>query len=228
MRLRDVPLEPYFQRYMDIRPLAPARGEMFTRPDTLEPTAQFFAALRTAEHVKILAWLLKVADEVFEASGVQSSINVDPSILATERGRNEFLRMAAATKHSVTFEFGEESQEWPVESANRLFAQIRDRGHESALDNFGKDDPDFDVLSTLQFDTIKVSGAATIGADRNPEAQERLEALFHAITDAGKQHVVQGVESQATYQWLREVGYTTFQGFWFSIPQPAAAITHKH
>ncbi len=228
MRLREVPLEPYFQRFMDIRPLAPTRGEMFTRPDTLQPTAEFFASLKTAEHVKILAWLLKVADEVHTATGVQSSINVDPSIVSTERGRNEFLRIAAATQSPVTFEFGEESQEWPVESANRLFVQIRERGHESALDNFGKDDPDLGMLRALQFDTIKIAGAATIGIDRNAEAQERLEALFHAIVDAGKQHVVQGVESQAAFRWLQEVGFTTFQGYWFSIPQPASALTRKH
>ncbi len=228
MRMRDVPLEPYFQRYMDSRPLAPARGEMFTRPDTLQPTAEFFAALKTAEHVKILAWLLKVADEVFEASGVQSSINVDPAILSTERGRNEFLRMASSTKNPVTFEFGPEAQEWPFEAANRLFAQIRDRGHESALDNFGKDEPDHDMLHALQFDTIKIAGAASAAIDWSAEAQERMEALFHAITDAGKQHVVQGVESQSAFRWLQEVGFSTFQGFWFSIPQPASAITHKH
>ncbi len=228
MRVRDVAMEPYFQRYLDTRPLAPARGELFTRPDSTQPTERFFSSLTAEEQARILAWLLDVAQDVFAASGVQSSINVDPTIIASERGRNGFLRLAANAKSPVTFEFGEVPEDWTVESANRLFAQIRDHGHQSALDNYGKGVPDPVMLHDLQFDTIKISGAVTIGIDKGSEGKDRMETLYLDITNAGKQHVVQGVESQATFQWLKEVGFTTFQGYWFGIPMPAAGITHKH
>jgi len=54
MRLRGVRIEPYFQRYLDTRPLAPMRGELFTRPDAAVPTEQYFAQLTADEQAEIL------------------------------------------------------------------------------------------------------------------------------------------------------------------------------
>lgn len=221
LTLGGVRIEPYFQRYMDTRPLAPARGELYTRPDDSVPTEKFFSVLTADEQAEILDWLLEVAAAIHATTGIESSINVDPSIVATQRGINDFLYLAASTPVRTTFEFSELPAGLSDVEANRLFTHIRERGHESALDNFGKGDPDLEALRNLQFDTIKISGAITIGADRDSESQERLARMYRAITDAGKQHVVQGVEAQAAFEWLRGVGYTTFQGYWFGVPAPA-------
>lgn len=221
MRLRGVRIEPYFQRYMDTRPLATARGELFTRPDSSASTEQYFAGLDADEQAEILDWLLDVASEVYTTSGIQSSINVAPAIVSTERGRNDFLYLAACTTVPVTFEFSDIPTDWTELEANRLFTHIRERGHQSALDNFGKGELDLSQFGKLQFDTIKIAGGVTVGFDRGTESQDRLERIYRAITDAGMQHVVQGVEAQSAFEWLKRVGYTTFQGYWFSIPTPA-------
>lgn len=227
MRLRGVRIEPYFQRYMDTRPLAPARGELFTRPDAAVPTEQFFAQLTADEQAEILDWLLEVAAHIHIVSGVESSINVDPSIVASPRGRADFLYLVASSEPRVTFEFSELPADWSVADCNKLFNQIRERGHESALDNFGKGDPDLESLQELAFDTIKIAGGVTVGVDRDTERQQTLERIFQAITNAGKQHVVQGVEAQAAFEWLKRIGYTTFQGYWFGVPVPAVQLAQK-
>ena len=228
MRLRGVRLEPYFQRYLDTRPLAPVRGELFTRPDLAAPTEQFFADLNTDEQAEILDWLLDIAAAIHSGSGIESSINVAPAIVATERGRNDFLYLAASAVTPITFEFSDLPPDWTDDEANRLFTHIRERGHQSALDNFGKGDLDIAAMNRLNFDTIKISGGVTFGFDRDIESQNRLERIYRAITDAGKQHVVQGVEAQSAFEWLKRVGYTTFQGYWFGIPTPAAALAHRN
>lgn len=222
MRLRGVQIEPYFQRYMDTRPLAQARGELFTRPDSSSSTQQYFAELNADEHAEVLDWLLDIAESIHTASGIESSINVAPAIVSTERGRNDFLYLAASTSVPVTFEFHELPPDWSDAEANRLFTHIRERGHQSALDNFGV--ADLAVLSRLNYDVIKIAGDVTGGFDRGSESQERLEHIYRAITDAGKQHVVQGVEAQSAFEWLKQVGYTTFQGYWFDVPTPAIRL----
>jgi EAL domain-containing protein (putative c-di-GMP-specific phosphodiesterase class I) len=227
MRLRGVRLEPYFQRYMDTRPLAPARGELFTRPDSATSTEQFFAALNTDEQAEILDWLLEIAAAIHSGSGIESSINVAPAIVSTERGRNDFLYLAASATTPITFEFSELPTDWTEVEANRLFTLIRERGHQSAFDNFGKGDIDLEAMTALSFDTIKITGGVTVGFDRDTESQNRLERIYRAITDAGKQHVVQGVEAQSAFEWLKRVGYTTFQGYWFGIPTPAVQLAHR-
>lgn len=226
MRLRGVRIEPYFQRYMETRPLAPSRGELFTRPDAAVSTEQYFSQLTGDEQAEILDWLLEIAEQIHESTGVESSINVAPAIVATQRGRADFLYLVASTTSRVTFEFSELPPEWKAADCNKLFTQIRERGHESALDNFGKGDPDLESLRDLNFDTIKIAGGVTVGVDRDTESQRRLESIYTAITDAGKQHVVQGVEAQAAFEWLKRVGYTTFQGYWFGVPTPAAQLFH--
>ena len=224
LRLRDVQVDPYFQRYFDTRALAPVRGELFSRPDTPQPTEQFFSSLRPDEHLQVLSWLLDAAAQVFDTTGMRSSINVDAAIMSTQRGRNEFLRAAGLAACPVTFEFAEMPAEWEVDDVNRLLLQIRERDHETALDNFGRGVVDIDHLTALRYDTVKIAGAVTMLLERGPEHQERLERIHDAIVGAGMQHVVQGVESQSTFQWLQEVGFTTFQGYWFSIPAPVDAL----
>lgn len=228
MRLRDVRIEPYFQRYLDTRPLAPARGELFTRPDSTASTEQYFAGLDADEQAEVLDWLLDIAESIYAHSGIESSINVAPAIVRTERGRRDFLYLAASTKTPITFEFSDLPADWSEVQANRLFTHIRERGHQSALDNFGKGDLDLTLVGKLQFDTIKIAGGVTVGFDRGSESQDRLERIYRAITDAGMQHVVQGVEAQSAFEWLKRVGYTTFQGYWFSIPEPALHLTTEH
>ena len=225
LRLRDVQVDPYFQRYFDTRPLAPVRGELFSRPDTEQPTEQFFAALESREHLQVLSWLLEVAEHVFTSTGMRSSINVDAAIVGTQRGRNEFLRAAGLAACPVTFEFAEVPDGWSAEEMNRLLLQIREREHESALDGFGRVGIGLTDLRDYRFDTVKIAGAVTIEIDRGLEFQERMERIHDTIIDAGMQHVVQGVESQANFQWLQEVGFTTFQGYWFSIPAPAEGVS---
>ena len=227
LRLRDVQVDPYFQRYFDTRPLAPVRGELFSRPDTRQPTEQFFAELRPDEHLQVLTWLLDAAAQLFDDIGMRSSINVDAAIMSTQRGRNEFLRAAGMAASPVTFEFAEMPEEWGVDDINRLLLQIREREHETALDNFGRGVIDIEQLGDLRYDTVKIAGAVTMELERGPEYQERMERLHDAITGAGMQHVVQGVESQSTFQWLQEVGFTTFQGYWFSIPAPAEGVVAR-
>jgi len=58
--------------------------------------------------------------------------------------------------------------------------------------------------------------------------QDRLERIYRAITDVGMQHVVQSVEAQSAFEWLKRVGYTTFQGYWFGIPEPAIHLAVAH
>jgi len=158
---------------------------------------------------------------------VESSINVAPAIVSSPRGRTDFLYLVASTKSRVTFEFSELPDDWSAADCNKLFHQIRERGHESALDNFGKGDPDLQSLADLAFDTIKIAGGVTVGVDRDTDRQQTLERIYQAITNAGKQHVVQGVEAQAAFEWLKRVGYTTFQGYWFGVPVPAAQLLQK-
>lgn len=228
MRLRDVRIEPYFQRYMDTRPLAPSRGELFTRPDSSASTEQYFAGLDVDEQAEVLDWLLDIAESIHATSGLESSINVAPVLVNTERGRNDFLYLAASTRTPITFEFSELPADWSEVEANRLFTHIRERGHQSALDNYGKGDIDLSMLGKFQFDTIKIAGGVTVGFDRGTESQDRLERIYRAIADAGMQHVVQGVEAQSAFEWLKRVGYTTFQGYWFSIPEPAIHLATQH
>ena len=225
LRLRDVQVDPYFQRYFDTRPMAPVRGELFSRPDTEQPTEQFFAALESHEHLQVLAWLLEVAAHVFTSTGMRSSINVDAAIVSTPRTRNEFLRTAGLAACPVTFEFGEVPDGWTSEEMNRLLVQIREREHECALDGFGRGGIDLADLRNFRFDTVKIAGSVTVSLDRGLEFQEHMERIHETIVDAGMQPVVQGVESQANFQWLQEVGFTTFQGYWFSIPAPADGVS---
>jgi EAL domain-containing protein (putative c-di-GMP-specific phosphodiesterase class I) len=50
------------------------------------------------------------------------------------------------------------------------------------------------------------------------EKQKTLKLVLEMLRVLGKEHVVEGVETQEVFDILRDWGYTTFQGYLISRP----------
>ena len=191
----------------------------------LDPEAKpeiWFTGLGIPDQFRVLEWHLAIAEELGTSAAVHASINVHNSIVAERSDRAAFLDVIAACPVPVTFEFTETYPMPPVAEANRLLREIRERGHRSALDDFGTGLNRTSLLTDFDFDVIKVDRSLHAGIETQPTSARALRVLLQVIDLLGKDHVVEGVETESVHQALITIGFSRFQGFLFHRPEPVA------
>lgn len=224
MTVEGVPLVPYFQSYASVVPGAAPKGELLTRPEVARPTEEFFSGLTLESQFAILEWQLDLQRRIQADTGSLVSINVHNRVVETDENRARFLALASTATAPTTFEFTETYPMPPVDASNRLLRDIRDLGHSSALDDFGTGLNGMSLLTDYDFDVIKLDQSLVFDIPARVEKQKTLRLMLEMLQVLGKDHVVEGIETEEVFDILRDIGYTTFQGFYFGRPQPVAAF----
>ncbi|WP_244959663.1 putative bifunctional diguanylate cyclase/phosphodiesterase [Gluconacetobacter azotocaptans] len=110
-----------------------------------------------------------------------------------------------------------------VPHAGRVLRQLRDMGVQIALDDFGTGYSSLSFLHSLPFTRIKIdrSFIRDMGNGMGDGG-----AIVRAITglcgSLGVVATAEGVETQAQFDYLKQVNCSEIQGFFFSYPCPAA------
>jgi len=215
-----VDLEVWFQYYASDRPDASPAGELLTRPVDSSITPQgYFSGLDVDHQIDVLEWHIEVKEQLHELLGVDVSINIHNSVVERTEDRLRFLRTIDTHPVRATFEFTEIYPMPPARDSNRLLAEIRDRGHRSAVDDFGSGLNGMTLLTDFDFDIIKLDRSLSFDLLDRPDKVETMSTLAKMLVALGKDHVVEGIERANVLEILRSIGYDTFQGFLFHRPQ---------
>lgn len=215
IEIRGLRIVAYFQGYGGPPGEPPPRsGELLSRPPATHAPAVLFAELEPDEQLVLLAWHLDMACDLAGA-GWQPSINVHNSIVREPRHREAFLDAIATLATPAVFEFTETYPMPPVDLANRLLRGIREAGHRSALDDFGTGLNGMSLLTDYDFDIVKLDGSLVEAIDARPEKQRTLALVRQMLDVLGRDHVVEGVETQGQYAALLDGGFCVFQGHLF-------------
>jgi diguanylate cyclase len=112
-----------------------------------------------------------------------------------------------------------ESQALDYEQVAKVITLCHEHGIKVALDDFGTGYSHLTHLHRLAFDTMKVDQAFT----RSMLEDRRSMAIVEAIVRLGKaidaDIVVEGIETEAMLQALRELGCDYAQGYLIGKPQ---------
>jgi len=138
---------------------------------------------------------------------------------------SDTLRNSGMPPALLELEITESVVMYNTEKAMQILVGLRALGIRIAIDDFGIGHSSLSQLKRLPIDIIKidrsfVQGVATDRAD---------EAITHAIISMSKNlqitAIAEGVETVEQQDRLRHLGCDEFQGFLFSKPLPAAALT---
>ena len=219
LQVGDDRLVAYFQRYRVENEPDVLRGELLTKPDGCRTPESYFSRLAIADQFAILEWHLRLSAELAELCQAIVSINIHNSMIESEDGQQRLLSLLAAHPVSVTLEFTETYPMPQIDASNRLLRGIRELGHFSALDDFGTGFNEMSLLTDFDFDVIKIDQSLSANLATDPGKQRSLGLLAKILDVLGKDHVVEGVESEDVYQLLVDIGFVTFQGFLFHAPE---------
>lgn len=101
---------------------------------------------------------------------------------------------------------------------------LKSLGVSIAIDDFGAGYSSMSYLKSLPVDRLKIDQSFVAGLTLNAKDDAILKAIVSLAHNLGLSVVAEGVETQAQWEYLREIGCDEIQGFFFSMPLPAASL----
>ena len=206
-----------------VRWMHPEHGMIL--PDDFIPIAEH-SGLITPLTMTVLRQSLQ-ACEAWRRAGqpLGVAVNLSPRSLLEPDFVEEVARALAAVEvpaSAVTFEITESSLMADPERAIQALRRLRDLGVRLSIDDLGTGYSSLAYLQRLPVDEIKIDRSFLQRADL--DALDDSVAIIGAIVDLGhrlgREVVAEGVEDEASWVTLRNLGCDSAQGYWMSRPMP--------
>jgi PAS domain S-box-containing protein/diguanylate cyclase (GGDEF)-like protein len=97
--------------------------------------------------------------------------------------------------------------------------QIKKQGCKVAIDDFGSGYSNFNYLSKLDVDYIKIDGSLIQNIDSDPAQLATVESILHFSKKMNIKTIAEFVETKNIYDILNDLGVDFSQGYYFSKPQ---------
>lgn len=185
------------------------------------------------EHHSIIRFLdLHILDKVCETlsiwknSGHIVPISVNFSrVTLMEPGISEAIaevcRRHEIPPHLVQLEITERLGSSPDDLSNLVGDDFKKLGLELVLDDFGSTYSNFLTLTKVDIKEVKIDHSLVENMENNVKNQKILKSITQMCKNIGNTiSLAEGVETQAQFELLRELGCVYGQGFYFSQPLP--------
>lgn len=160
----------------------------------------------------------------------QLAVNVSPKQLQqtafVDQVRTAMRRYQVA--HSkLKLEITESSLQDDVPQTIEKMRALQAQGVCFALDDFGTGYSSLSLLRNLPIQIIKIDRSFVRHIDSDDKDAAIARTILNLATNVGLDIVAEGVETQAQFTTLKELGCPLFQGYLFGRPQPVVAIREK-
>jgi predicted signal transduction protein with EAL and GGDEF domain len=201
----------------------PTRGMI--PPDHFIPLAE-----ESGEILSMGAWALRqaCADAQAWPQGINVSVNLSPAQLETgdfSRIVAEALNVTGLAAHRLQLEITETSLMRDGQRVQKMLRNLQALGVTIALDDFGSSFATFNYLRTFPFEKIKIDRSFVHGAPDREDCHTILRSMADLASELGIQSVAEGVETASDLASAIDAGCDEAQGFFFSLPVPARALT---
>ena len=118
----------------------------------------------------------------------------------------------------VMFELTESAEAEDLESLNKVIQEIRSRGFQFCLDDFGAGAASFDYLNALDIDVVKFDGPVVRRACASDKGRDMLSSMAKMCSGNGVHTVAEMVEDEEAANKLFYCGIDYGQGWHFGKP----------
>ncbi|MEL6689983.1 MAG: bifunctional diguanylate cyclase/phosphodiesterase [Pseudomonadota bacterium] len=123
-------------------------------------------------------------------------------------------------RNKIIFEITESAIESEVEAIAQSVNALRKSGIRIALDDFGTGASNLERLQTMQVDIVKIDRRFVRGADTDLKTRNILQGMIDIAHQAGAIVVCEGIEEEAQFKLVTELGAELAQGFHLGMPEP--------
>ena len=166
---------------------------------------------------KVLAWLSKAPRN----KGYIVAVNVSGrsvASLAYVAALHNLLRDNVWARGRLMFEITESARMEDLAVANRFIQGLRGEGYTVCLDDLGAGAANFEYLSALEVDVVKLDGSAVHSAQTTRRGKAFLISLTNLCHDLDVITVAEMVGDQKSLEFIRACGIQYAQGYLFGRP----------
>jgi predicted signal transduction protein with EAL and GGDEF domain len=196
----------------------------------LIPPAEFIPfAEETGLIVPIGEWVLRQACE--EAGKWPDNISVAVNLSPVQFRRldlcqtvSDVLASSGLTARRLGLEITETVLLRNQETTLETLRQLRALGVKLAMDDFGTGHSSLSYLRSFPFDKIKIDRVFVRGLSSKKDSRAIIRAVAQLASSLGMETTGEGVETKGELDFLKRVGCTEAQGYFFSKAVPAKEV----
>ena len=126
--------------------------------------------------------------------------------------------------HKIIIEVTETALITNLEQASASLDQLRQRGFEVALDDFGSGYSSIRYLANMPVDIVKFDISMVRAFVSGQRSRMIIESMIKLVQDANYRLVCEGIETEDVNVQLLGVGVEFMQGYYFGRPKPLSEI----
>jgi len=175
-------------------------------------------------------WVLRraIADarEVLQPAGLEVSVNLSMRDLRDDQLPLLVRSLIGANgaAPALRLELTESAVMTDAQHAIGVVQELRHMGARIAIDDFGTGYSSLSYLQRLPVDTLKIDRSFVRDMYRDPASAAIIRAVIELARSMSLKVVAEGVETDATWDLLREWGCDMAQGYLIARPMPLAEL----
>ena len=154
---------------------------------------------------------------------IKISVNISPTQFADGWLAQRIVRTLTETAfpaERLVVEVTESSLFADIDQARAIVTSLKNQGVRLALDDFGTGFSSLSHLRSLPFDMIKIDRSFVTNIHRNKESLAIIRAVTTLASALSVPVCVEGIESEAAYDAVLQLGCDVGQGWYFGKPMP--------
>jgi len=221
---------PYFQPIVDIKSGKIVKYEALVRLKTEDGILSPLHFLEASQKIKLYPKITKIMVEksfsYFAKNGLDFSINLSFTDILNEKTRlylfSKIIEYKIASQ--LTIEILETQENDNSMVVNAFIENVYKSGARIAIDDFGAGFANFEHMTTMRSDIMKIDGSLIKNIDKDKNARLVVETIVVFARKLNKKVVAEFVHSKEVYDVVKELDIDYVQGYYLGKPQ-AEAVT---
>ncbi|AST91035.1 MULTISPECIES: EAL domain-containing protein [Sutcliffiella] len=118
------------------------------------------------------------------------------------------------------FEVVETEKVDDIDHLKSILTFYKEKGFQYALDDVGEGYSTINLLADLKPHYMKLDLKYVQGVAETVEKQRVAEKFLKKALEIGSIPLAEGIENKEDFEWLKDIGYQLFQGYYFGKPSP--------
>lgn len=228
-------LQPVFQPILGFRARSYLGFEALIRGPQGSPLHMPLALFGAAHRLGLVLELERACRELslraFAAAGLTGKLflNVSPQCLQDPSLLNgatlRLLRELGLPPSRVVLEITENQKITDFAEVRDLLAHYRGLGHDIAIDDLGEGFSNLRMWTELHPQYVKIDRHFINGIGDNALKFQMVRSI-HGLAEACSAHIIaEGIETEAEFRTVRDLGIAYGQGYYIARPQPHPAVS---
>ncbi|OQY18535.1 MAG: hypothetical protein B6I36_06740 [Desulfobacteraceae bacterium 4572_35.1] len=180
------------------------------------------AARKSRVYSQLTLFMLDAALEFVGRNSCRCTVNLLNEDIAVEENRQQIIDRIrrAEGRERLIFEIVESEGIDDYDVIKGFIDQIRIYGIDIAIDDFGTGYSNFDHISKLDIDYIKIDGGLIEQLNQSERAKTIVESIIHFASSLEIKIIAEYVSNEELQQRVVELGIDYSQGYFWGKPQP--------